>query len=254
MRGRRVYGGQQALPPDQGEPGRRHARDLRLEPPRAAPAHRGRCRVGLADRTSPARARGSTRSLDVALIYFFSFFWTSLMFNPAEMSKNMKEQRLLHPRHPPGPSHRRLPAAGDDPHHAGGRHVPRRDRARPGLARPRGRRRSARSRSFLGGTSILIVVSVALDLVDKLNSRLLMRRYEGFMGGEGRRRASDERRPPRSARVRQGHPGRASEGPRRPAAPLDRRPAPGRRGGRHAARAAREAAAWTPASSSPTTS
>ena len=36
---------------------------------------------------------------------------------------------------------------------------------------------------FLGGTSILIVVSVALDLVDKLNSALLMRSYDGFMGG-----------------------------------------------------------------------
>jgi preprotein translocase subunit SecY len=39
--------------------------------------------------------------------------------------------------------------------------------------------------SFLGGTSILIVVSVALDLVDKLNSHLLMRNYEGFMRGGG---------------------------------------------------------------------
>ena len=34
---------------------------------------------------------------------------------------------------------------------------------------------------FLGGTSILIVVGVALDLVDKINSHLLMRDYEGFM-------------------------------------------------------------------------
>ena len=39
--------------------------------------------------------------------------------------------------------------------------------------------------SFLGGTSILIVVSVALDLVDKLNSHLLMRNYDGFMKGGG---------------------------------------------------------------------
>jgi len=38
---------------------------------------------------------------------------------------------------------------------------------------------------YLGGTSILIVVSVALDLVDKLNGHLLMRQYDGFMGGEG---------------------------------------------------------------------
>ena len=40
---------------------------------------------------------------------------------------------------------------------------------------------------FLGGTSILIVVGVALDMVDRLNSHLLMRNYEGFMkkGGSG---------------------------------------------------------------------
>ena len=39
--------------------------------------------------------------------------------------------------------------------------------------------------AFLGGTGLLIVVSVALDLVDKLNSHLLMRNYEGFMKGSG---------------------------------------------------------------------
>jgi preprotein translocase subunit SecY len=38
-------------------------------------------------------------------------------------------------------------------------------------------------RYFLGGTSVLIVVGVALELVDKLNSQLVMRQYEG--GEEG---------------------------------------------------------------------
>ena len=42
---------------------------------------------------------------------------------------------------------------------------------------------------YLGGTTILIVVSVALDLVDKLNSYLVMRNYEGFLrsGGGGKK-------------------------------------------------------------------
>ena len=44
---------------------------------------------------------------------------------------------------------------------------------------------SGAATTFLGGTSVLIVVSVALDLVDKLNSHLLMRNYEGFMKGSG---------------------------------------------------------------------
>jgi hypothetical protein len=39
---------------------------------------------------------------------------------------------------------------------------------------------------FLGGTSVLIVVGVAMDLVDKLNAQLVMRNYEGFMKQSGR--------------------------------------------------------------------
>ena len=34
---------------------------------------------------------------------------------------------------------------------------------------------------FMSGTSILIVVGVALDLVEKVNAMLIMRNYEGFM-------------------------------------------------------------------------
>jgi preprotein translocase subunit SecY len=38
---------------------------------------------------------------------------------------------------------------------------------------------------FLGGTSLLIVVGVALDVVQKVESHLLMRHYKGFMGSGG---------------------------------------------------------------------
>ena len=38
---------------------------------------------------------------------------------------------------------------------------------------------------FLGGTGILIVVGVSIDMIDKLNSSLLMRNYEGFMSSGG---------------------------------------------------------------------
>ena len=34
--------------------------------------------------------------------------------------------------------------------------------------------------NFLGGTGLLIVVSVSLDLVQKIEANLLMRSYEGF--------------------------------------------------------------------------
>jgi preprotein translocase subunit SecY len=43
---------------------------------------------------------------------------------------------------------------------------------------------------FLGGTGLLIVVSVALDFLQRVEANLLMRNYEGFLGdsdpGEGR--------------------------------------------------------------------
>ena len=39
--------------------------------------------------------------------------------------------------------------------------------------------------AFLGGTGLLIVVSVALDLVQRIEANLIMRNYEGFLGGEG---------------------------------------------------------------------
>jgi preprotein translocase subunit SecY len=34
--------------------------------------------------------------------------------------------------------------------------------------------------SFLGGTGLLIVISVSLDMVQKIEANLLMRSYDGF--------------------------------------------------------------------------
>ena len=39
--------------------------------------------------------------------------------------------------------------------------------------------------SFLGGTGLLIVVSVGLDLVQRVEANLIMRNYGGFLGPEG---------------------------------------------------------------------
>ena len=37
--------------------------------------------------------------------------------------------------------------------------------------------------SFFGGTSLLIIVGVALDTLQQIESHLLMRHYDGFMKG-----------------------------------------------------------------------
>jgi preprotein translocase subunit SecY len=39
--------------------------------------------------------------------------------------------------------------------------------------------------AFLGGTGLLIVVSVTLDLVQRVEANLIMRNYKGFLGDEG---------------------------------------------------------------------
>ena len=46
----------------------------------------------------------------------------------------------------------------------------------------------SRVASFYGGTSLLIVVGVALDLVRKIESHLLMRHYDGLTKATRRRR------------------------------------------------------------------
>ncbi|MHC4473730.1 MAG: preprotein translocase subunit SecY, partial [Planctomycetota bacterium] len=120
----------------------------------------------------------------VGLIFFFSFFWTALMFNPAEMSKNMKEYGAFVPGIRPG---RRtadfLEKVMIRVTVAGAAFLAAIALFPQLLSSSIGIRQGLTS--FLGGTSILIVVSVALDLVDKLNSHLLMRNYEGFMKGGG---------------------------------------------------------------------
>jgi preprotein translocase subunit SecY len=120
--------------------------------------------------------------LDVALIFFFAYFWTSLMFNPAEMSKNMKEMGSFVPGIRPGrPTAEFLERVMVHMTLAGAAFLAVIAIVPGWLAR----RANAdyNVASFLGGTSILIVVSVALELVDKLNSHLSLHGYETFLKG-----------------------------------------------------------------------
>ncbi|MCK6479879.1 MAG: preprotein translocase subunit SecY, partial [Planctomycetes bacterium] len=121
-------------------------------------------------------------ALYVAGIVFFSFFWVGMMFNPKEMADQIKEHGAFIPGIRPGrrtqdfldESIQRITLAGafflavialvpDVITHA------------MGLPQV--------TAAFVGGTSILITVSVALDLADRVNSYLLMRNYRGFMDG-----------------------------------------------------------------------
>jgi preprotein translocase subunit SecY len=118
-----------------------------------------------------------------ALVFLFSFFWTSLMFQPKEIADNLKEYGGFVPGLRPGARTAeylehvmfRVTLAGAVflviiavlPQVLAS-YVP---------------NMPTEMAVFLGGTSILIVVGVVLDLVDKVNSMLVMRRYEGLGGG-----------------------------------------------------------------------
>ncbi|HVG17849.1 MAG TPA: preprotein translocase subunit SecY, partial [Blastocatellia bacterium] len=40
---------------------------------------------------------------------------------------------------------------------------------------------------YFGGTSLLIVIGVAMDTMNQIESQLIMRHYDGFLGPRGRR-------------------------------------------------------------------
>ncbi|MBI5369349.1 MAG: preprotein translocase subunit SecY [Planctomycetes bacterium] len=116
----------------------------------------------------------------VALVFFFSYFWTALFFQPVEMANQLKEYGSFVPGIRPGRRTaeylefimNRVTLAGATflcfialfPDLISeflnvGRFIT----------------------AFLGGTGILIVVGVGLDMMQKVESHLLMRQYEGFM-------------------------------------------------------------------------
>ncbi|MDR3181592.1 MAG: preprotein translocase subunit SecY [Planctomycetaceae bacterium] len=115
-------------------------------------------------------------------IYFFCYFWTAVTFNPKDMAENLKNYGSFIPGYRPGsttsnylekvmvrityvgasflaviailPNIISTTIVGSDNYLLAG---------------------------FFGGTSLLIVVSVIIDLVDKIDSHLIMRNYKGLL-------------------------------------------------------------------------
>ncbi|MBK9388476.1 MAG: preprotein translocase subunit SecY [Planctomycetes bacterium] len=125
-----------------------------------------------------------------ALIFFFSFFWNSLMFQPTEIANNLKEHGSFVPGIRPGKKTAeylervmtRITVAGAAFLAA--------IAILPNIVTD-SMNVSFQVAAFLGGTSVLIVVGVALDLVDKVNAYLVMRSYEGIVG-KGNKRGPEE--------------------------------------------------------------
>jgi len=120
----------------------------------------------------------------IVAIYFFAYFWTTVQFRPKEMANNLRDYGSFIPGLRPG------------------------KRTADYLDRVMGRITYVGAAflaiiaiipmlvsssmkipfsvsAFLGGTGLLIVVSVTLDLVQRIEANLIMRNYKGFLGNEG---------------------------------------------------------------------
>ena len=120
----------------------------------------------------------------IAAVFFFAYFWTTVQFRPKEMANNLRDYGSFIPGLRPG------------------------KRTADYLERVMGRITYVGAgflamiaiipmlvanwlqipfmvSAFLGGTGLLIVVSVTLDLVQRVEASLIMRNYKGFLGTEG---------------------------------------------------------------------
>jgi preprotein translocase subunit SecY len=115
----------------------------------------------------------------ILLIYFFCYFWTAITFNPKDMANNLKDYGSFIPGYRPGKRTAdylervilRITYVGAA-FLAVVAIIPSVMTEALGI--------NPVVASFYGGTGLLIVISVALDLVQKINSHMVMRNYPGL--------------------------------------------------------------------------
>ncbi len=119
--------------------------------------------------------------LYIVMVYFFSYFWITVQFNPEEMSKQLRDHGSFIPGLRPGPrTAEYLEAVMERITYVGAAFLaiiavlPMVASSKLGI--------DFTVSQFLGGTGLLIVVSVALDFLQRVEANLLMRNYEGFLG------------------------------------------------------------------------
>jgi preprotein translocase subunit SecY len=119
--------------------------------------------------------------LYIGLIYFFCYFWTAITFNPKDMADNLKNYGTFIPGYRPGKrTADYLEKVMVRITYVGAAFlalvaiIPTIISSQiPGV--------DYSVASFYGGTGLLIAVSVAFDLVQKIDSHLVMRNYRGLL-------------------------------------------------------------------------
>ena len=139
--------------------------------------------------------------LYIGLIIFFAYFYTAIIFNPDDVAENMRKYGGFVPGIRPGKRTAehidailaRVTLAGAVylavDRAAAGVHADRlqgRSRFRSSATGwtpmlPRFITQGMNVQFYFGGTSLLIIVGVAMDTVQQVESQLIMRHYDGFM-------------------------------------------------------------------------
>ncbi len=121
--------------------------------------------------------------LYVGLIFFFCYFWTAVTFNPKDMADNLKNYGNFIPGYRPGKrTAEYLEKVMIRITYVGAAFLaiiailPTLISGEMDV--------SFQVAGFFGGTSLLIAVSVIIDLVDKIDSHLIMRNYKGLLNKE----------------------------------------------------------------------
>ncbi|MCA9082653.1 MAG: preprotein translocase subunit SecY [Planctomycetaceae bacterium] len=135
-------------------------------------------------RTAFSPGQGFVYNLSyIILIYFFCYFWTAITFNPKDMAENLKDMGSFIPGYRPG-----------------GRTASHLEQVMVRITYVGAAflaiiaviptvisttlTQNYEIASFFGGTGLLIIVSVALDLVQKIDSHLVMRNYSGLLDSD----------------------------------------------------------------------
>lgn len=118
----------------------------------------------------------------IGLIYFFAYFWTTVQFQPKEMATQLRDSGSFIPGLRPGPrTAEYLETVMERITYVGAGFlaliavIPTIVSGVFGIP--------FTVSQFLGGTGLLISVSVMLDFVQRIEAALMMRNYAGFLGG-----------------------------------------------------------------------
>ncbi|MGD8859173.1 MAG: preprotein translocase subunit SecY [Myxococcales bacterium] len=118
----------------------------------------------------------------VTMIIFFCFFYTAIQFQPVQVADNLKKQNAFIPGIRPGKATADFIDTVMTRITVGGALYVAAVCTVPDFLRS-----SFKVPFYFGGTSIMIVVGVALDFVQQIESHLITRHYEGLTGPKGPR-------------------------------------------------------------------